>query len=296
MKLRKFKVACGAASVLSGLSLQAAYVDITRPDNYYTPNSNAGLFKPSGAVLPTWFNHITAPVQSASENARENNEVEPGGIQNQGWDAEKLEFDASGPGKLKLTAGFNIDTGFGRYTSGAIFIDTNGDVRYGNQGSSAINTAGLFDNSLSPRKVNNSALGYEYAVVLDTVNNKYSVYALTAGDKLEATVDLPGDQFDYSNAYSFKPSANGGRAPLSSYANLTYNLGQFDDAEGRHYTLELPNLSFLPDTDDAFFHWTIGYGSDTIVGERVRTPDGGATLAMLGAALVGLGLIRRRLQ
>lgn len=62
----------------------------------------------------------------------------------------------------------------------------------------------------------------------------------------------------------------------------------------RHHSAFAIDLPVLPVDTVVDLHFTMGCGNDMLRGTTIFVPDGGATALMLGAALVGLVLARRR--
>ena len=61
-------------------------------------------------------------------------------------------------------------------------------------------------------------------------------------------------------------------------------------------------MSWLEDymgNTGAYFHYTMACGNDNLMGharQLSRVPDGGVTVLLLGMAVVGMGLVGRKLR
>ena len=97
--------------------------------------------------------------QSWWNNKAEDQETEPGMINNQSWDLEGFFLEGT---TLTMIGGWDFVNGNKpdyQYESGDIFIDVNGDAQYGITSSQTLFT-----------------YGYEYVLDLDFSNFRYDVY------------------------------------------------------------------------------------------------------------------------
>ncbi len=106
----------------------------------------------------------------------EDNEVEPGCVQAQKWDLEAFFLNDS---TLTMVGGYNFRAGEGGYASGDIFIDVNGDAKYG-----PANTGSGGGNSITT-----NTFGYDYVLDLDFSDLTYTVYGLTDASTLSVWFD-----------------------------------------------------------------------------------------------------------
>jgi hypothetical protein len=132
--------------------------------------------------------------------SKEDQEVEPGAAGEQSYDMEGTFIKGN---KLTVVGGYNFKAGemdFGwnqKLTMGDIFVDVNGDAKYGH-----VNT-GI---SGTGYKEMSNSLGYEYVFKLDTENEKYQLIFLTPDSKLVSTYF--GSEF-FSEYNLFKYASGG---------------------------------------------------------------------------------------
>jgi hypothetical protein len=131
----------------------------------------------------------------------EDNEVEPGCVTGQVWDLEAFVLGSDDPTTLSLLGGWDFANGMAdpygrirqdgslvRYTSGDIFIDTNGGAQYGNLTHKNPNAPGYGDGATVADE-----FGYDYVIHVadwktDTDLNAagiqvpYTVYSLLGGN------------------------------------------------------------------------------------------------------------------
>jgi hypothetical protein len=153
-----------------------------------------------------------------------------------------------------------------------------------------------------------AAYGSDVALVLSNVSQGYSLYNkvtavgdsvvmgnVNAGDILEFTLRVNTSGGDPASHYDYILSSN----PINNSDSKNHVYATAWSAG------DVPGTSaYIPDGEYiAFEDLTVGNGPDwdyndhqfvfTNVGS---VPDGGSTLALLGAALAGIGLIRRKLS
>ena len=203
----------------------------------------------------------------------ENNEVEPGCAQDQVWDLES--FDLTGT-ILKVTSGYNNVLGQGGIRAGDIFIDLNGDAKYGD---------GVTG---TPSATVKNTFGYDFVFDLDfsSQNPKYDVYSLDSNSNVLTAIENINQT---SNPWRY---LDGGI--FRNFGSIT-NIGSFTDSEGTHYTfsVDLADIN-TPSPTNFLAHYTMECGNDNLMGQGKTVPEPG-TLLFLGAGLLGLGFaIRRR--
>ena len=190
-----------------------------------------------------------------------------------------------------MVGGYNFATGeVGngiRFTSGDIFIDIDGNAKYG---------ATISPISVGGYQSMKNTFGWDYAISLDFTKSEYSVYQIDAGDYVKTpyfTANRPSAPFEYVSGGTLLSAASG---------TFTYQTGQNDAAVGFGLTGGLHNvvggidLSFLGETDFTA-HFTMGCGNDMLIGKgTIQVPEPGSfSLMFLGlATLAGALVIRRK--
>lgn len=225
----------------------------------------------------------------------------------QRWDLEGLFLKGS---SLSLVSGYDFKNGYDGIYSGDIFIDTDGNIKYGKD------ITGLSPNGqvvganaqVDGFKTLNNTWGYDYVIQFaspsaplstTTLGTTYNVY------KIDQNAELSSGYYrqnDASGAYRYL----GGGELVSSGNVFGYQTGLTDaqtgfvgDAElGKpsHYALTV-DLSFLNPGTSFTAQYTMGCGNDAIVGQGVIDPGvvpEPGTLLLLGSGLLGLLAIARK--
>jgi hypothetical protein len=207
----------------------------------------------------------------------EDGETEPNTVWGQQWDLEGFYLNGT---TLTMVGGYNFAGGQGGFLPGHLFIDVNGDAKYGPD-----NTGSNNGNGYSTVTAN---FGYDYALVFNDGLTGGSVYGLTSA----STLSVYYSQNDESNPYRYEDDGSN-EGSFSS----TYWTGQ-NDADvgnlfgGNHNAVQIDLNQFLSpsDIDNFIVHYTYGCGNDNLMG-RVPEP---ATILLSGIGLLGIGLVMRR--
>lgn len=213
----------------------------------------------------------------------EDNETEPGMVQNQDWDLEAFFLEGT---TLTLVGGYDFANGELGFESGDIFIDVDGDAQWGNDslgGSNNSTTTNIF--------------GYDYAIDIDFVNNSYSVYEISAA----TLVNVFYSQNRGSNPWEL---LSGEGNLLLKGSLVYYNSDSVDEVDGLSDTLNWGGVSdgtryalsvdlgFLDAGTEFISKFTMECGNDNIVGKG-SVPDA-SIMFLLGPALLTLGMLGRR--
>jgi hypothetical protein len=252
----------------------------------------------------------------------EDNETEanPFTVKGQDWDLEGMYQNGH---SLTLVGGYdfkygNTYTDHHTYTSGDIFIDTNGTPNFTQANNGSTGLGGTVTDSF----------GYNYVIHFDATVSTYSVYKLTSTSVLDRTGDVQAsnpwkyvsggtavagyqnvaiggfgllDQSVYSNLTTFGSTGPGLLGYNASDTNSTNHFsGGLDDRttintmDNNHYYLTV-DTSFLQGGKTATYHYTMECGNDNLMGQARTVPDSGQTLALFGLGLLPLLALRRKL-
>lgn len=205
--------------------------------------------------------------------AHEDQEVEPGDSEGQVWDLEGFFLNGT---KLTMIGGYDFKNGVGDFASGDIFIDVNGDAKYGP------GTGGGFGNTI----VTNT-FGYDYVFDLDFAAMTYNLVAI---DSRSTVKNVYYEKNQGSNPWRY----DGGGTVLASGA-ITYTGGLTDAQTGfqggthNAATVDLSPISSAI-SDGFIAHFTMQCGNDDLMG---GTPEP-ATVVLLGLGLLGVITLRMR--
>ena len=260
------------------------------------------LVSAAAAALPAFAHPFGTNITISDKNYagsgwysnREDQETEtnPNTVTSQAWDLEGMFLDGQ---TLTLVGGYDFKNGVlannKLYRSGDIFVDINGDAKYGQAANGASGTKGTVANSF----------GWDYVLDLNFTTMTYNVIALTAQSLVNRGTDVAS-----SNPWTYQ---SGGTA-LAGYQNLslTYLSGLTNAYTGflgdssnttswsthtndQHYALSV-NLAFLAG-QDAVFHYTMECGNDNLMG-TAHVPDSGSSAILLGLGLLAVAGVRRK--
>jgi len=262
-----------AVIVVMLLAVGVASAALTLPLN---PTDEITIYDGQSSASKLWW------------SAREDDEVEPGCVARQKWDLEGFFLDGT---ELYVAGAFNFDDVTGDQTLGDIFIDITGD-------------AGMAVGGPYPKATTvNDRFGYEYVLHQNMGTKKYDIYEL-GDDTWTKTVgvSINGDSNPSSNPWvwdhgvtevvatglDFQYEENLTSAQVAGFSGASHSVACFD------------LTALLNDAgEDVSFtaHVTLKCGNDNLMGSADashRLPDAGATVALLGLALIGLAGARKR--
>lgn len=225
--------------------------------------------------------------------AQEDQEVEPPDVAGQEWDLEAFFLAGT---ELTMVGGFDFVNGQddpfrlgSHYDSGDIFIDVDGDAKYGYDPNGAGGGGGW------PNPIISNSFGYDYVLDLDFATLTYYIYAIDENTQVYASAFYVNQG---SNPWRY---SSGGTLLGSGYIGVQYGLtdsevgflGDVDDTPS-HNAVAV-DLGFLgSDIHNFTAHFTMQCGNDDLMGQHYDPIPEPGTLLLLGAGLIGLLALGRK--
>lgn len=231
------------------------------------------LALPVGTNITIYDGDSSAPTGWAG--MQEDNETEPGTVQDQSWDLEN--FFSYGTNQIGMVGGYNFfNTNGGDYRPGDIFIDINGGIIAGNASGpdGNANVANTF--------------GYEYALDINWNALTYDIVQLNPGTV--TTTTYYGINYGSNPWQYFSGGSVIGSGSFLGESGLTD--GDTGMLGGSHYAAYGFDLSFLG-VSNYTVHFTAACGNDNLMGSAATVPVP-AAVWLLGSAIGALGFARRR--
>jgi hypothetical protein len=226
---------------------------------------------------------------------KEDREVEIGNLTSQEWDLEGFFLDGT---QLTMVGGYDFLNGYDDTYSGDIFLDVDGDMKYGDDADGL--TDGMTWGDLGNISIDN-VFGYDYVLDLnfdpDSNTQTYDVYQIDENAKLISPYFRRNDS---SGAYEYK---SGGTLLTSGTIDYVAGLSDAETGfEGGSHNAATVDLGFITDATDFTAHFTLSCGNDDLIGKGhlggttppVATPEPGTLLLLGGGLLALVGLNRKR--
>lgn len=225
--------------------------------------------------------------------ANEDQEVEPGMEHGQKWDLEGFFINGT---QLSMIGGYdfiNGEWGAGQnFASGDLFIDVDGDARYGD----------IYEGSRDGNHTVSNTYGYDFVLDFDFVSMTYDVVEITA-DSLVTTAWYRQNQG--SSPWTYVSGGDTIGSGSIEYFETTGQFNTFGDETtefiGDWRNAVMVDVSFLsdivPEGQEVITHFTMGCGNDNLMGafDPISAVPEPSTLLLLGAGLLGLvGYGKRR--
>jgi hypothetical protein len=229
---------------------------------------------------------------TGSGTGGEDRETEPGMVNSQVWDLEAFYLRDN---SLTMVGGFNFRSGvpgYASFTSGDIFLDTNGSYGASQAPAGFVPAAG--------NTVVSGSFGYEYVLDLDFSNLTYLVYRLDTAAVKTITAYYPQNEIpDNPQDPAANPWLYLSGGTLLGGGSIDYAAGLSDAAVngllgGLHYAAGV-DLSFLDPAQQFVAHFTMGCGNDNLMGRGATAPvPEPATMLLFGSGIFGLAALQRR--
>jgi hypothetical protein len=238
-----------------------------------------------------------------SDREDQETETNTNTVTSQQWDLEGMFMDGS---TLTLVGGYDFKNGVNwtdghNYKSGDIFVDINGDAKYGQADNGASGATHYGSGPHTATMAN--TFGWDYVLDLNFTTMTYSVFSLTAQSMVSRVMDVAS-----SNPWTY---VSGGNA-VAGYQNLSLsyisgltnadtgfggdstNSTGWSTGSNQHYALGV-DLAFAAG-QDVTLHYTMECGNDNLMGKThvESVPDSATTALLFGLTLLGFVGLRRQ--
>jgi hypothetical protein len=278
-KISQIGVVIALASAAITASASSFGTDITISDKNYTGTG--------------WY----------SNREDQETETNPNTVTSQQWDLEGMFIDGT---KLTLVGGYDFKNGVTwtdghNYKSGDIFVDIDGDAKYGQADNGGTGATNYGSGPHTATMAN--TFGWDYVIDLNFTTMTYSVFSLTAQSLVTRVMDVAA-----SNPWTYD---SGGTA-LEGYQNIAFtyiaglsnadtgfqgdstNNTSWSTGSNQHYAITV-DLGFVAG-QEVILHYTMECGNDNLMGQTTvqSVPDSATTALLFGLALLGLVGVRRQ--